>query len=199
MLLLALCASMSAAAPDSVEALERLAPQARWTREALPELGGELVVLPTKLPNRFVVVKGRVAEATLEAAAPLWAPLNAARATQLVQAIERAELVGAEAPARLRAAGFEVADVKHPAARGPFVFQRLELRSAQSEPCVVSVLLALDEGGRVERSEVVVAQLPAVEGVGPADNAPAPVRRRGPADRSAELARFVGAARGAPR
>lgn len=138
---------MSAAAPDSIAALELLAPQARWTREPLPELGAELVVLPTKLPNRFVVVKGRVAEATLEAAAPLWAPLDAARATQLVQAIARAELVDVEAPARLRAAAFSTLEVKHAALRGPFVFERLELRSAQSEPVVVSVRLALNVTG----------------------------------------------------
>lgn len=189
---------MSAAAPDSVAALERLAPQARWTREPLPELGAEVVVLPTKLPNRFVVVKGRVAEATLEAAAPLWAPLNAARATQLVQALERAELLDAESPARLRAAAFTTLEVKHPVMRGPFVFERLELRSAQSEPVVVSVRLALDEGGHVERSEGIVAQLPVATGAAPADNAPAPTARRAPVDRSAELARFVGAARGNP-
>ena len=187
---------MSAAAPDSIAALELLAPQARWTREPLPELGAELVVLPTKLPNRFVVVKGRVAEATLEAAAPLWAPLDAARATQLVQSIARAELVDVEAPARLRAAAFSTLEVKHAALRGPFVFERLELRSAQSEPVVVSVRLALDEAGHVERSEGIVALLPVATGAAPADNAPAPVTRRAPVDRSAELARFVRAARG---
>jgi len=194
----ALCAAMSAAAPDSIAALELLAPQTRWTREPLPELGAELVVLPTKLPNRFVVVKGRVAEATLEAAAPLFAPLNAARATQLVQAIARAELVDVEAPARLRAAAFSTLEVKHAALRGPFVFERLELRSAQSEPVVVSVRLALDEGGHVERSEGIVAQLPVATDAAPTDNAPTPTARRAPVDRSAELARFVGAARGNP-
>jgi hypothetical protein len=192
-LLLALCAAMSAAAPDSVAALERLAPQARWTREPLPGLDAEVVVLPTKAPNQFVIARERVAVATLEDAAPLFAPLDAARAQQVVAALERAELVPVEALARLRAAGFVVTGGAPAAPPGPFVVERLELRSPQSEPCVAAVALSLDERGHVERREAVLACLPAAPA--PADNAP-PLPRAAHVDRSAELKRFVGAARG---
>lgn len=185
---------MSAAAPDTIEALERLAPAARWTREPLPGLDAELVVLPTKAPNRFVVVRGRVAAATLEDAAPLFAPLDAARARLVVAALERAEVVAPEALARLRAAGFAVTGSAPAAPRAPFVVERLELRSPQSEPCVVAVALALDERGHVERREVELARLPALAGAAPEDNGP-PVARSAHVDRSAELARFVSAAR----
>lgn len=187
---------MSGAVPETVEALERLAPQARWVREPLAGLDAELVVLPTKLPNRFVVTRGRAAPATLEAAAPLLAPLDASRASRLVAALEAGELVSKEALARLRAAGFAVLDAKLAAARGAFVFDRLELRSAQSEPCVVAVRLALDEQGRVERQEQVQAQLPPVAAGEPVESAVAPAARSVHVDRSEEIARFVAAVRG---
>lgn len=193
----ALCAAMSASAPDSVEALERLAPQAGWARTPLQGLDAQLVVLPTKVPNRFVIKRGRVAEATLEAAAPLFAPLDALSAERLVAALDGAELVQPEALSRLRAAGFSVADTKLAVPRGPFLFNRLELRSAQSEPSVVTVRLALDEQGRVERYQQVVARLPPPVGAGaPVESAVAPAARGAQVDRSDEIARFVSAARG---
>lgn len=188
---------MSAAAPDSVLALERLAPQDRWVRQPMPGLDAELVVLPTKLPNRFVVTHAKVAPATLEAAAPLFAPLDAQRTAKLVAALETAELVEPEALVRLRGAGFSMAEATPVTTRGAFAFDRLELRSAQSEPCVVAVRLALDEQGRVERHESVLAQLPPPVGAAAViESAVAPAARAVQVDRSVAIARFVDAARG---
>lgn len=187
--------ALTAAAPQTVAALEQLAPSTSWVRRPLQGLDAELLVLPTKLPNRFVLRHGRVAEATLESAAPLFAPLDAAQAARLADALEPGEVVSEGAPERLRAAGFAVTSAAPASPLGSIQLSRLVLRGAQSVPQLVAVRLGFGEDGRVDRREALLAELfPAT--AAPGDNA-LPPRTRGPAaDRSHDLARFVAAVRG---
>lgn len=171
--------------------LERRAPASTWTATALPALQATLVTLPTKAPNRFVVTGDRAAVATVEGAAPLFAPLDAARAGAVVDALEDGVVVDVAAVDRVAAAGFAVARPRPPAPpRRAFSFTRLTLRHADSAPELVHVVLDLDAEGAVDRSEHVVARVAIDVGSSNAPRSHAPA-----ADHSREIARFVAAAR----
>ncbi len=171
--------------------VERLAPPSTWATTTLPSLNAQLVVLPTKAPNRFVVKQDGAAVATVEGAAPLFAPLDNASAAAVVDALAGGVVVDVGAIDRVKAAGFAVSRPLPPEPpRYPFSFARLELRHPDSAPALVHVLLDLDAAGHVDRSEHVVARV-AVDVAAsnaPLSTAPAP-------DHSTAIARFVAAAR----
>lgn len=187
---------VSTPSPTTVAELEQRAPSSTWTRQALAGLDAELVVLRTKEPSRFVVRGERVAVATLEAAAPLFAPLDRTRAQRLVDALRSGEVVDGEAPARLEHARFPVrppapATTSTASTTAAFSFTSFELRAAQSAPALVFVTLTVTPAGVVTRAEHVVAAI-VVEEVAAGG---LPGRARAP-DRSADIARFVAACRG---
>jgi hypothetical protein len=190
---LIVAAMVAAQLPQTVVELARVAPEATWRRERMVGLDAEIVSLPTKEPHRFVVRGGRVAVATVEAAAPLFAPLDVSRAAALVAALRIGEAVDGAAPERLARAGVVVRRPPPPAPVGEgFVFSDFELRSASSQPQLVFVRLIVLASGRVIRTEHRVAEV-VVDEAPLAASLPGQVRH---VDRAAEIERFVRACRG---
>jgi len=190
---LVVAAMVAAQPPQNVTELARIAPSTTWKRLGIVGLDAELVSLPTKEPHRFVVRGERVAVATVEAAAPLFAPLDASRAAALVAALREGEDVDGAAPERLARAGIAVRRPPPAAPMGEgFAFSSFELRSASSRPQLVFVMLVVRASGEVTRTEHRVAEVTG-------DDAPLAASLPGQlrhVDRSAEMERFVRACRG---
>jgi hypothetical protein len=177
--------------------LERLAPSSSWRSERMAAgLDAHLVTLPQK-GDRFVVKGDWAAVASVEGAAPLFAPLTQRKASLVVEALAGGVVVDDSAVERVAAAGFVVsAPPPEEPPRYPFSFVRLELRHADSAPALVHVVLDLDEQGHVDRREHVVAR---VDIDVDASNAALPSTKPPAQDHAAAIARFVSAAQNTRR